>query len=644
MKFLSSLHLGIVLISLVAIACIAGSLIASNDNLGVDHGRAYVFHTPWFLGLMGLLLINLCLCSWEKSYIALTLYKKRNFQKNPKFYQKAKHSVALPFNGSAADVEKVLKKNYTITASSDGRSFYSQRGLFGRTGATIIHIGLLWTMLAGFYRILADDFNWGVYDATVILPEGEVANTYVTRKDRLEVPAGGNLVQRPMPFAVKALDFHAEYFPHSTVAKTFASTIELVDGDYKQIYEVTMTDPVIYKGYKLTQNSFSPNNRIQRGKFRVTDSETGRFSEVDVSPGDPVRMHGFGPTAPYIQVDALTADTKFYILDLEKQEVLQEGEAARPEELPLPIDMRPFAQELAQSRYSVMVAALFPNFTFDENRNPTTRDEKFDNPAAMVMLFKNGRPNGYTWLFLNPEAQKIVGQPHPEVNLIFENYRRKDESADADNLYNYEVKLRITEKGSHQDFGDVWLSAGQIRELPVSEKILQSANIRMDRLPDTHGARETTSTQVVDSSATTGSELHDAEATSPLAIAEANNPDNPGTQIAEAAPATGNQRYQLEFMGMTSGHVTFLGFMKDPSVGWLFAGNCIIIFGAFVAFMIVYRETWVHYDEEAGLLYMATAVRGTSPAAHREFDRVVEQMKNLSAQAPPAESTLAAVS
>src|SRR5690606_37028968 len=144
----------------------------------------------------------------------------------------------------------------------------------------------------------------------------------------------------------------------------------------------------------------------------------------------------------------------------------------------------------------------------------------FDNPAAMVMLFKNGRPNGYTWLFLNPEAQKIVGQPHPEVNLIFENYRRKDESADADNLYNYEVKLRITEKGSHQDFGDVWLSAGQIRELPVSEKILQSANIRMDRLPDTHGARETTSTQVVDSSATTGSELHDAEATSPLAIAE----------------------------------------------------------------------------------------------------------------------------
>ena len=81
------------------------------------------------------------------------------------------------------------------------------------------------------------------------------------------------------------------------------------------------------------------------------------------------------------------------------------------EQLPLPIDMQPFSQELAQSRYSVMVAALFPNFTFDDNKQPTTRDEKFENPAVMVMLFKNGRPNGYTWLFMNPEAQKIVGQP-----------------------------------------------------------------------------------------------------------------------------------------------------------------------------------------------------------------------------------------
>lgn len=610
----------------MAVACIAGSLIASNDNFGVDHGREYVFHTPWFLGLMGLLLVNLCLCSWEKSYIALTLYKKRNFQRNPKFYQRASHAVAFPFKGKPEQVEEVLKKHYSITAKTDGKVFYSQKGLFGRAGATIIHIGLLWTMLAGFYRILADDFQWGVYDATMILPEGQIANTYVTRRDRLKEPSGDNLIQRPMPFAVKALDFHAEYFPHSTVAKGFASTVELVDGDFKRIYEVTMTNPVMYKGYKLTQNSFSANERVKRGKFRVTDTETGRFTEADANPGDPVRLHGFGPKAPYFQVDALAADTPFHILDLEKQEVLQEGRALEPENLPLPIDLRPFGQELAQSRYSIMVAALFPNFTFDENMQPNTKDEKFENPAVMLMVFKNGRPNGYSWLFLNPEAQKIVGQPHPEVSLVFKNFRRKDTTSEAENLYNYEMLIDVAEKGSNHDIASVWVSAGQLKELQVSEKILKSGNVRMDRVTDTHGAQELTSGTAIGDAGTTGT----TETAVALADARTSAAASPGAETSVADAETTGGRYQVEFMGMTTGHVTFLGFMKDPSVIWLFIGSLIIIGGALIAFMLVYRETWTYYDEESGLLYMATAVRGTSPAAHREFDRIVEQMKRLS--------------
>lgn len=616
------------MIGLVALACIAGSLIASNDNLGVDYGRAYVFHTPWFLGLMGLLLINLCLCSWEKSYIALTLYKKRNFKNNPKFYQKASHGIAFPFQGDQAALEKELKRTYSVTAKK-GTAWYVQKGLVGRAGATIIHIGLLWTMMAGFYRILADDFNWGVYDATVILPEGEVSNTYVTRKNRLNEPSGDNLIQRPMPFALRALDFHAEYFPHSTVAKGFASTVELVDGDFRRIYEVTMTNPVEYRGYKITQNSFSANERVKRGKFRVLDTENGQFIEADVKPGDPVRLHAFGSDAPFFQVDSLAPDAKFHVLDLKSQTIIQEGQAVEAESMPLPIDMRPFAQELAQSRYSVMVAALFPNFTFDENQQPTTRDEKFENPAVMVMLFKNGRPNGYTWLFLNPEAQKIVGQPHPEVIVNFENYRRKDTDATTDNLYNYEVKLNLTEKNSGRDLGEAWLSAGQLKELQVSPALLDSANIRMDRLADTHGANETTTTETI-------------AATDPTSATErlAQAAQTTSTEIAAAAPdaPVSSGRYEVEFMGMTTGNVTFLGFMKDPSVGWLFVGCLIIIGGAMVAFMLVYRETWVYYDESTGLLYMATAVRGTNPAAHREFDSLIERIKALP-QAPTTSST-----
>jgi len=652
LKFMSSLHLGIVLIGLVAAACIAGSLVASNENLGVDYGREYVFHTPWFLGLMGLLLVNLCLCSWEKSYIALTLYKKRNFQKNPRFYKAAGHGVAFPYTGSQEALEKELKKTYSVTAKS-GTGFYSQKGLFGRAGATIIHIGLLWTMLAGFYRILADDFRWGVYDATIILPEGQFSTAYVTRKNRLKDPSGDNLLQRSMPFMVRCLDFDAQYFPHSTVAKGFASTVELVDGDFRRIYEVSMTHPILHKGYKITQNSFSPNEHINRGKFRVTDTKTGKFTDVDLSAGDPVRIRGFGDKAPWIQVDALSAETRFHILDMDKGKVLQDGNVVKPEAMPLPIDMRPFAEELAQSRYSIMVAALFPNFTFDEDKQPTTRDEKFENPAVMVMLFKNGRPNGYMWLFLNPEAQKIVGQPHPELDLTFVNFRKKSDSpADQpENIYSYEVELQVTEKASGHSLGSVWLSAGQLKELQVSPALLKSGNIRMDQLSETHGSSATSGTEELASnhdhtSGTTETAPADAltsagplenmssTATLDRALSEAET-----TASASDNPSVPAGRYQVEYMGMTNGHVTFLGFMKDPSVAWLFAGCIIIIGGTLIAFMLVYRETWAYYDPETGLLYMATAVRGTSPAAHREFDRLIDRIKAI----PPAKPQSAPV-
>jgi cytochrome c biogenesis protein ResB len=101
-----------------------------------------------------------------------------------------------------------------------------------------------------------------------------------------------------------------------------------------------------------------------------------------------------------------------------------------------------------------------------------------------------------------------------------------------------------------------------------------------------------------------------------------------------AAPemAKGGEKgpYRVEFMGTVPGHVTYLGFMRDPSVGWLFTGVIIVILGTVVAFVINYRETWAWYDEENDRLYMATQVRGTSPAAHREFDRIAVEAARMS--------------
>jgi len=608
--------------------------------MGVDHGRAYVFHTWWFLALMGLLLVNLCLCSWEKSYIAITLYKKKNTVASPGFYKKAGHAVAIPWRGSLDAVESMLKRGYTVV-HRNGTAFYAQKGLFGRLGATIIHIGLLWTMSAGYYRILADELGWGVFDSTVILPEGQTSDVYHTRIDRLKGPTADNFREEKMPFALRALDFTADYHPHSTVARHFSSLIELKDGDHTEIREVTMTEPFLYKGYKITQNSFSPNERVRRGKFRIFDTVDQRAVELDAGISDPVRIKLPSTKNLFLQVDDLRPGAQYHIVDLAGQKAVQSGTIAEPSRpMPLDVNLANFSENLQQSQYSFIVAALFPNFTFDEQRQPTTKDENFENPAVLVMLFKKGKPNGYTWLFLNKDAQQIVGQTHPEVDLHFLQYRQVAGSTGEKGLYDYEVEIEVREKGASAALGTFWAKAGEVKEVAgMPASILDAPNVANPAAAAGHGAQAipadphehlhehqhnhdhepTTATQVKATIAETVTTATGGAAA-------------PGSAAGGSTATSATPRYEVTWLGEVTGNVTFLGFMRDPSVAWLFSGCLVIIFGTLIAFVLVYREVWVYHDEEAGLLYLATAVRGTSPGAHREFDRKIAELRLLGAR------------
>jgi cytochrome c biogenesis protein ResB len=631
LRFLSSLSLGISLIVLLTVSCIYGSIVSSDELRGVDYAQEFVFHTWWFLGLMGLLLVNLCLCSWEKSYIALTLYKKKNIIASKGFFERASHMASMPWNAGTQTVKTLFQNRYTVAHFREAAG-YAQRGLLGRCGATIIHIGLLWTMAAGFYRILADDFGWGVFDSTIILPEGETTNSYFSRIDRLKKNTEDNLREHKLPFNVHALDFRADYYPHSTVARYFASLVELTDGDHTQIGEVTMRKPMLYKGYKITQNSFSQNEHVIRGSFLVRDPRTGESEELDASPGDPVRISLGGSKDLFLQVDSLAPGVRYQILNLANQKVVAEGTVQSNDEGP-PIDTAELEKQLSASKYSVMVAALFPNFRIDENNQPSTLDERFENPAVFVMLFKNGQPNGYTWLFQRETAQNIIGQPHPEVEMHFTEYRKMPDTTGSNGLRDYEVHLVITQKEPRKPLADFWIQPGVLHELEnVDEAILETPNVNVD---NAHGSD--TSTPQGTEKTTDTLQVGGAGPATPAAGGEImSQSTSPPIKQSGTNPAL-----EVVFLGKTTGNVTFLGFMRDPSVGWLFSGCLIIIGGTLIAFLITYREVWFWHDSEEGILYLATQVRGTSPAAHREFDRLVNaiaemaQNQNLEAEDSP---------
>jgi cytochrome c biogenesis protein ResB len=594
----------------------------------VDFARAYVFHTEWFLGLMGLLVVNLVLCSWEKSYIALTLYRKRNFGGNKAFFENARHAVAIPWQGPIEPVAALFKRTYTVVRHNRS-AVYAQRGLLGRCGAIIIHIGLLWTMGAGFCRILADDFGWGVFDSTIILPEGETTNVFFSRINRLKNPTEDNLKERPIPFTLRALDFRADYHPNSTVARAFSSLVELRDGAHSQIAEITMANPLVYRGFKITQNSFNSNPRIVRGRFRVTDMVSGASVEIDAAPGDPVRIPFPHARNLFFRCTEIARAGEFAVLDLAAGKVIEKG-MARDESKPGRQAPDVISGMVEKTSYAVLVAALFPNFQFDENRQPVTVNDKFDNPAVLAMLFKNGSPNGHLWLFIDKGAQALMGQPHPEVEMEFLSYRKIHETSGTPSLLDFEVQIALGQKSPPKPLGTFWLGPGKLQEITgVAPGILAEPNVAEIR---SHGGGSPLEHEDAGSTAAETTRKADSDSTASRGggVAETSPPGGNIEPGVGFEGAVGKKRFDAVYLGTAVGNVTFLGFMKDPSVGWIFGGCIVVLLGTLIAFLISYREAWAWHDESTGILYMAVAVRGTSPSGHREFTRLVRKVARAS--------------
>lgn len=315
-----------ILLTALTVSCVYGSIVSSDANRGIDYALVYVFNTWWFLTLMGLLALNLVVCTWRRFW-GLFRFSRRACFKTDKasFLRSAQQSLVLEWPAASHEQLLLALRSRFRFVRQQGNAFYARKGHVGRYGATIVHAGLLWVMAAGFARIVADDWGWGIYDAHVAIAEGETADEYFTRIDRLKPPAAQNLQPAKLPFALRLLDFRAEYYPQSSVPKYFASLVELRDGQDSQIHEISMTAPLVYKGYKITQNSYSVDPQVQRGQFRVVDTRRGISEEVDASVGNPVRLH-FPPNNDlFLSVKGYAPGQEFSIADLAASKQLAQG-------------------------------------------------------------------------------------------------------------------------------------------------------------------------------------------------------------------------------------------------------------------------------------------------------------------------------
>src|SRR5947209_6342648 len=175
LTLLSSVRLGVVLLVLLAAACMIGMLIVQQNVEGFDkyfadltpatkflYGKLGFFdiYHAWYFNLILLILsLNIVLASIDRFPSAWTFIKKKKLDASAHWLRGQEQSASLRFE-HAASRETVVEKVSAAFASSrmkpkvtekNGKTFiFGERGTWNRLGAYAVHVALL-TIFTGSF-------------------------------------------------------------------------------------------------------------------------------------------------------------------------------------------------------------------------------------------------------------------------------------------------------------------------------------------------------------------------------------------------------------------------------------------------------------------------------------------------------------
>jgi cytochrome c biogenesis protein len=263
LSLFSSLKLFFVLISLTAVTILIGSWCPQESAVGrdkvfeqfgpdlgakfIDWGLSDIFHTPFFLGLIGLLTVNLVCASCTRVFPKLKLLKQpmpalgaAEIEKMPVHFAIESKSDAATTLGAFA--KRLRKAGYNVTVHGD--KLTAHWGKIGRTAATITHIGLLtlltgvtitsWTGFTGFQPVLLHE--------SLSFDDSQHSKLWMGHLPKWKVHVD----------ATRREDYE------SGDPKQWYSTLSVTDpsGKVLKTQEISVNNPLSYEGVDIYQSSW----------------------------------------------------------------------------------------------------------------------------------------------------------------------------------------------------------------------------------------------------------------------------------------------------------------------------------------------------------------------------------------------------
>jgi cytochrome c biogenesis protein len=244
-----------------------------------------MYHSWWFLSLMGLFAVNLICCSIKRFPFVWKTVREPRLVVDDGFFRSLSNVEEVvvakgTLEGVRDQVAVFLKGRFgaPVVTEQDGKiHLYAEKGAISRFGVYVTHSSILIIFIGAMIGNV-----WG-YKSYVNIVEGGSVDQLVPRGAKEPIPLG---------FSVRCDKFKVEFYGDSQRPKEFSSDLVVLQNGQEVLKKtIEVNDPLSFNGITFYQSSYGPAGDASF-RFRVRQRSTGQAMELTARQGQHVPLPG----------------------------------------------------------------------------------------------------------------------------------------------------------------------------------------------------------------------------------------------------------------------------------------------------------------------------------------------------------------
>ncbi|OEU52886.1 MAG: hypothetical protein BA871_14015 [Desulfuromonadales bacterium C00003096] len=264
--FLCSLKLTVATLLLLAATSILGTVIPQKLS-SLQYQQHYgdkaqllqalqlddMYHSVWFMALIGLFVLNLIACSLRRLPAVWRTVTRPTLVADGVLLRSLSHKTTLQANCSVGEatarLQPLLRRRFAGPRQTTGPEqevcLFAERRRYARFGAYVTHLAILFIILGALIG------SWFGFDSFVSVGEGETV---------MQLPASEGQAPVELGFGLRCDDFSVSYYEGSARPREYRSLLTVLENGqevpgYTEV-PVVVNRPLQYRGLTFYQSSY----------------------------------------------------------------------------------------------------------------------------------------------------------------------------------------------------------------------------------------------------------------------------------------------------------------------------------------------------------------------------------------------------